>query len=92
MNRFIDILGLVTGKKVIRVTGNPVVRRFFKIHDDIKIGKPGKKLNFITTDDLNVNGKLPVDYLERRKQRKKEKENGKGYGIPTSGIDDIWPI
>lgn len=89
MNRFIEFLERATGKKFIKVTGNPDVRRFFKIHDNIKIGKPGKKLNIITTNDLNADGKFYPNYLERRKKKRKDESI---VGIPNIGIDDIWKI
>lgn len=49
-----------------------------------------KRRPYLSTNDLDVSGKLYPDYLNRRKERK-EKKDEKGYGIPDVGTDDIWP-
>lgn len=57
---------------------------------NIEADKEGKRRPFFSTDDLDGDGKLYLDYLERRKQRKNKKKNTKGYGIPNIGSSDIW--
>jgi len=58
---------------VIRIVASPI-RHLTNMHDNVKIGKPGKKLNVITTGDLDADGKLYPDYKERRAKRKAEEE------------------
>jgi len=39
--------------------------------------KKGKPLNYVTTNDLNAEGKLFPDYKERRKRRKEKRQKEK---------------
>ena len=89
MNKFIEILEAMTGKRVIRPkayvshdgTENlGTLRRYadqlkrLKWHG-VKRIKGTEKLNILTTNDLDENLKLRPDYLARRKKRKKKNKH-----------------
>lgn len=68
MSRFIEILGLVTGRKVeVQRTG-----LFWKLVDrgPIKFIK-AKRRKYLTTNDLDLDRKLNVDYIKNRERRKR---------------------
>lgn len=49
-----------------------------------------KKLNSISTNDLDDQNKLYPDYKERRERRKKKGDESKSFAVSDTGMDDIW--
>lgn len=93
MSKFIKSIEKVTGKKVIITTMSVThderedvgilhkLAAIFKrsIWHGTKY-KKGKKIQYVTTGDLGVNNKLRSDYLKHRQQKKKKRDEPKGYG------------
>ena len=99
MSKFVEVLEAITGKSVIRTGGISVshdsktgigelrrlaeeVRKWKWI--DRKFLKRGKKLNMITTNDLDQDNKLYPDYLERRERRKKKDNKPQSFAQSKS--------
>jgi len=88
MNKFIEVLEVLTNKKVIK----PKMAVSYKdgedperlislaewlkrtIWQDVIHLKSTKKLDYRTTNDLDENNKLYPDYLKRRKKKNKARE------------------
>lgn len=94
MSKFIEVLESITGKRVIRPRmsvshddkiGKSELRRLAdemrkrKWHR-VKRIKGGKRLTYLTTNDLNEQNELYPDYLQKREKRKKKEEKGDGPG------------
>lgn len=94
MSKFVEVLESITSKKVIRpkvsvfhdgTVGKGELSQLAlhlkkSIWHGVKRIKSKDKLSFITTNDIDENGKLYPDYLEKRKRIKKKEENSPGWG------------
>lgn len=59
------------------------------MYQDAKPGGPGKKLNVITSNDLNPDtGKLYPDYKARREARKRQGSEARSFGYVDH---DVYP-
>lgn len=90
MNKFIEVLEKMTGKKVIRPrasvshdgkVGRGELRKLAgQIRkwkwEGMRFLKKGKKLDMVTTNDLDEEGKLKPDYLEKRAHRNRVRRVG----------------